>query len=199
LKIIKHRVNNIDDLILTPTNFGVEIDIRTNGSELIINHDPFESGTVFSDWLENYSHNFLVINVKEDGLEAFVLDLLKKHNVKEFFFLDQPIPSLFKSSKLWPKFCCARVSDIESIDTVLNLNVGWAWFDSLNGDWSYMDMAFKKLSGLNVKKCLVSPELHRLDSDSEVLNLKRLIVDLEIEFDAVCTKFPESWEALHSL
>ena len=199
MKIIKHRVNNINDLISTPTHFGVEIDIRTNGSELVINHDPFESGIVFSEWLENYHHNFLVINVKEDGLETFVLELLQKHSIVEFFFLDQSLPSLFKFSKIWPDFCCARVSDIESIDTVLNLNVGWVWFDSLNGDWSYIEMAIKKLSGLNVKKCLVSPELHRSDSDSELLTLKHLIIDLGIEFDAICTKFPESWATVQSL
>jgi len=194
LKIIKHRVNKIDDLISTPSNFGVEIDIRTSGTELIISHDPFNPGTSFSKWLEHYSHSCLIINVKEDGLETFILDLLNKYEIKNFFFLDQSFPSLFKSSKKWPELCCARVSEVESVETVLNLDVGWIWFDSHSGDWSYLRESFEKLSRVNIKKCLVSPELQRSHSESELTLLKKIINDSSINFDAVCTKFPNKWE-----
>jgi hypothetical protein len=196
LRIIKHRANSINDLISIPRYLGVEIDVRTFGLELIVSHDPFAPGVIFSQWLENYSHNFLIVNVKEDGLEKFVLDLLEKHQINDFFFLDQPIPSLYKSSKLWPDFCCARVSDIEPVESALNLSVGWFWFDSITGDWSYLKNAFEKISGLTVKKCLVSPELHRKNSESELLALKDRIKDLGIIFDAVCTKYPEKWKQI---
>ena len=194
MKIIKHRVNQIDELISTPSNFGVEIDVRTSDAELIISHEPFSSGTSFSKWLEHYSHSCLIINVKEDGLETFVLDLLNKYEIENFFFLDQSFPSLFKASKKFPELCCARVSEVESVETVLNLNVGWVWFDSHSGDWNYLHEAFEKLSSMNVKKCLVSPELQRTNSDSELTLLRNIINDSSINFDAVCTKFPYKWE-----
>ena len=195
MKIVKHRVNRISELIATPSHFGVEVDIRSSDIELIVSHDPFGPGTSFSKWLEYYNHNFLIVNVKEDGLERFVLDLLAEYKVKKFFFLDQSIPSLFKFSDNWSEFCCARVSDVESVETVLNLKVGWVWFDSHTGDWSYLQEAFKKLSGLNVKKCLVSPELQRPNSESELLVLKKFIDDSAFDFNAVCTKYPQKWES----
>lgn len=196
MRIIKHRVNSLDDLISTPRHLGVEIDIRTFGPDLILSHDPFVPGVTFSKWLENYSHDFLIVNVKEDGLEEFVMNLLEQHKVNDFFFLDQPIPSLYKTSKLWPDFCCARVSEIEPIQAALNLNVNWIWFDSITGDWNYLNEASKKLSDSTVKKCLVSPELHRKNSESELLALKNSIKGLGVNFEAVCTKYPEKWESL---
>lgn len=192
--IIKHRVNAVSDLIATPKHLGVEIDLRSNDSELILNHDPFGDGTSFSEWLKKYDHSFLIINVKEEGLETSALDLMKEFDIKKFFFLDQSFPALYKSSKIYPQFICARVSDIESVQTALKLNIGWIWFDSLTGDWSYLDDTVELLSKKNVMKCLVSPELQRSGSESELLALKHLIRKSKMNFDAVCTKYPEKWE-----
>ena len=41
MEFIIHRVNKIKDLKLLPTKFGAEIDIRSNGSKIILNHDIF--------------------------------------------------------------------------------------------------------------------------------------------------------------
>jgi hypothetical protein len=81
----------LDELISTPSNFGVEIDVRTSDAELIISHEPFSSGTSFSKWLEHYSHSCLIINVKEDGLETFVLDLLNKYEIENFLISQDDI------------------------------------------------------------------------------------------------------------
>jgi hypothetical protein len=88
LIIIKHRVNTINEIISTPYSYGVEIDLRTFGSEIIIHHDPFHEGVKFSEWLQYYNHKFLVLNVKEDGLETFISELIEKFKVKNYFFLD---------------------------------------------------------------------------------------------------------------
>ena len=122
---------------------------------------------------------------------------MKEHKIENFFFLDQAFPTLFKSSKIWPKFCCARVSDIESFETVLKLDVGWIWFDSHTGDWSYLREASKQLSSMSVNKCLVSPELQRSDFKSELLELKESIIGLSLNFEAVCTKYPTQWELIN--
>ena len=56
MEFIIHRVNKIKDLNKTPENFGAEIDIRTKGSHLILNHEPFANGDKLADYLENYKH-----------------------------------------------------------------------------------------------------------------------------------------------
>ena len=38
MEFIIHRINKIKDLKLIPNEFGTEIDIRSNGSSLILNH-----------------------------------------------------------------------------------------------------------------------------------------------------------------
>ena len=76
--LISHRRNLIEELKDTPRKYGVEIDIRTKGKDLIINHDPCKNGALLKAWLEFYDHSLLILNVKEDGLEEEILDLLKK-------------------------------------------------------------------------------------------------------------------------
>ena len=49
---ISHRVNTIESLKKIPSDMGVEIDIRSNGEDLILHHEPFEVGILFKDWLE---------------------------------------------------------------------------------------------------------------------------------------------------
>lgn len=191
--IIKHRVNSINEIVSTPYSYGVEIDLRTFGSEIIIHHDPFQEGVKFSEWLQYYNHKFLVLNVKEDGLEMFISELIEKFKIKNYFFLDQPIPSLFKFSKTSPQFASVRVSDIESTENALKINTGWAWLDSHTGDWDYLLNAMEQLKSRNIKMCLVSPELQRTSYEKEILQLKNLTSKLLIGFDAVCTKYPYLW------
>ena len=72
MEIIIHRVNKIKDLKKISPNFGVEIDIRTYGSNLILNHEPFANGDNLKDYLENYKHKTLVLNLKEAGIEKSI-------------------------------------------------------------------------------------------------------------------------------
>ena len=65
MEIIIHRVNKIKDLKKISSNFGVEIDIRANGSNLILNHEPFKPGDKLKSYLENYKHKTLVLNLKD--------------------------------------------------------------------------------------------------------------------------------------
>ena len=94
MNLISHRVNTIKQLKETDTKFGVEVDIRSNGHDLIINHEPFSSGESFSDWIKEYDHGTLILNVKEEGLEGSLLDYMKDFDIDDFFFLDQSFPFL---------------------------------------------------------------------------------------------------------
>ena len=62
-----------------------EIDIRSYGNDLILQHDPFVKGELFNEWIKFFKHKFLILNVKEEGLES----LIKKMNdlkIKNYFF-----------------------------------------------------------------------------------------------------------------
>ena len=67
--IIKHRINSIDALLETPSKFGIEIDIRSYKNKLILNHEPYLNGEEIENFLKNYNHQFLILNVKEECLE----------------------------------------------------------------------------------------------------------------------------------
>ena len=86
MKLIIHRVNTIKKLRKIPEQYGVEIDIRCFGKKLILSHDPYKNGDNFIDYLKYYSHSLLVANIKEAGIENDVIKLLRKANIKDFFY-----------------------------------------------------------------------------------------------------------------
>ncbi|MDC0192868.1 hypothetical protein OAJ53_00190 [Pelagibacteraceae bacterium] len=192
IKII-HRVNEIDHLKKIPNKYGLEIDIRSQKNELILHHDPFKEGTLFKKWLKYYDHKFLILNVKEEGLEKKILEFMKNNHIKKFFFLDQSIPFLIKTMKMNEKRCAIRLSEYENILTVLNFKnkIKWVWVDC----FTKLPLNFKqyKLLKKDFKLCLVSPELQGEKKKEKVNVFKNKIKLLNMKFDAVCTKYPEIW------
>lgn len=193
MEIIFHRRNNLELLNNSPKIFGIEVDIRSHGKELIINHNPYEKGILFSSWIKHYKHGTLILNLKEDGLEEKVLVYLKKYNIKSYFFLDQSMPSIIKTSSKGNPNCAVRVSEYESIETALNLKgiVDWVWVDIFS-KFPLNKESYLKLKNANFKICLVSPELQN-SNQLQISDLKNYLEDEIILFDAVCTKFPENW------
>ena len=194
MKIIRHRRNTIAELRDTPLNLGVEVDIRSFGEKLIINHDPFVQGELFEDWIANYRHGLLILNVKEEGLEDRLLHLMKKYSIVDFFFLDQSFPFLIKMTRLGERRCAVRVSEFESIETALSLcgKVGWIWVDFFTRFSLDYEM-FKRLKCAGFSICLVSPELQGYDPACIAI-LQKILKHQRIVPDAVCTKQPELWQ-----
>lgn len=191
--IVKHRVNQTEELQTVPHNFGVEIDVRSFNGEIILQHNPLEEGERFVDWIAHFNHELLILNVKEEGLEENLISILSNYNINSFFFLDQSFPSLYRMSQNSPKIVSIRASDFEPISTSILLNPGWIWLDSHSGNWEYLLESMHRLKETKIKTCLVSPELQRRDSIGERKMLKTMIKENSLEFNAVCTKFPEYW------
>ena len=191
---ILHRINTIDSLKQTPRAFGVEVDIRSNNNNLIMHHDPFEEGELFEKWIEFFDHGTLILNVKEEGLEEPLLDLMKKHNINNFFFLDQSFPFLWKTVSRGESRCAVRVSEYEDINTALLLEglIDWVWVDC----FTHFPLSKKKaeqLQNAGFKLCIVSPELQGRSELSQVINFRNQIELLGIKGDAVCTKHADLW------
>ena len=98
MEIIAHRINKIQELKNLSTSCGAEIDLRSIGNKLILQHDAYKSGDDFEDWLSNYHHGTLILDIKEERLEHQVLDLIHKYNIKDYFFLDCSFPMIYKLS-----------------------------------------------------------------------------------------------------
>jgi hypothetical protein len=109
MKLIAHRRNTLKELLATPTQYGIELDIRSFGSKIVIHHDPMIEGESFEEWIAAYEHGTLILNVKEEGLESRLIALMKKHGIEDYFFLDQSFPFLVKWAKAGERRCAVRM------------------------------------------------------------------------------------------
>ena len=197
MEIIAHRINTINKLRNLDHKFGVEVDIRSNDKDLTIGHDPFSDYINFKDWLSFYNHGTLILNVKENGLEEELIKTVQYFNIEKFFLLDQSFPYILNTIKTGEKRCAVRLSEYESINTVLALKdkLSWVWIDFFT-KFPIDCEIYKILKKYNFKLCFVSPELQG-HTHSTCLKLKKYIKSFEMYFDAVCTKKVNFWEELY--
>ena len=155
--IILHRVNNSDTLKDVPTRFGVEIDLRSSGNDIILNHEPFQSGELFKDYLKHYQHNTLILNIKEAGIESEVIRLVQEYNINNYFLLDCEFPYIYRATREGINQIAIRYSEDESIETVKNYKglANWVWVDT-NTCLPINYEITQSLQGF--KTCLVCPE-----------------------------------------
>ena len=185
MEIIIHRVNSIIKLKKVESKYGAEIDIRSQGSNLILNHEPFFNGDKLIDYLDEYNHGTLILNIKEQGIEDEVLRLIRKRSqIKSYFLLDVEFPYIFNSSRNGEKDIAIRFSEDESIETVKKYinKVNWVWLDTFT-EFPIKEKNIKVLN--NFKQCLVCPE--RWGRSYDIKNYKYLMSRLSIEVDAVMT------------
>lgn len=195
MKIISHRRNTLTELNATHPGYGVEVDIRSQGDDLVIHHDPFVAGESFHDWFHAYQHGTLILNVKEEGLEGRLIELMKSRDFEDYFFLDQSFPYLVKWSRAGEHRCAVRVSEFESVETALTLagKVDWVWVDCFTR-FPLSEQTAQQLQHAGFKLCLVSPELQGRDAATEIPALIELLRQRSIVAEAVCTKRPDLWE-----
>ena len=157
MEIIIHRVNSISLLKKTPKKYGVEIDVRSFHSNLILNHDPKNSGDKLIDYLSKYKHGTIIFNIKEAGIEYEVISLAKKFKIKSYFLLDVEHPFIIKSKKSIKKNLAVRFSEFEPIELSNKFKkfTEWMWIDTVNK----LPINKNNLNIIkNFKTCLVSPE-----------------------------------------
>lgn len=187
--LVNHRVNTVKALQETPLEYGVEVDIRPYGDKLVLNHEPFEDGEDFETFLKNYNHKLLILNVKSEGIENRVLDLVNKYNIRDYFFLDITFPFMIKYvNQGWSKMAL-RFSEYESIETCLSLKgkIEWVFVDNFT-KLPIENDSFKILKKY-FKICIVSPEL--LQRGYEIPITKELVNSYGI--DAVLADDLDSW------
>lgn len=189
--IIKHRINTSKLLLNTSPFYGVELDLRANGKDLILHHDPFVEGELFTDYLKYYKHQFIILNTKCEGLEQSIIQLMKSNNIEDYFFLDLSIPFLVKTIKSGCSKVAIRFSEYEPLEFIklFEGKAEWVWVDCFTKN--VLTPSVYKYLKQHFKICIVSPELqgHPL---AWISDFKQSFENFEI--DAVCTKQPDLWK-----
>ncbi len=188
---IAHRVNTIEALIATPKEFGVELDLRSEGYEIIIHHDPFQKGELFADYLKHFNHAFIILNIKTEGIEPKVKEMVESAGIADYFFLDISQPFLIKYALQGWKNLAVRVSEYETVESAMRLagKAEWVWIDCFTG--YYLSGEELKTLRENFKVCLVSPELQKHPNEWISSFIESMY---PFKPDAVCTKFPDLWD-----
>ncbi len=192
MHLISHRRNKIQELIDTPKQYGVEIDLRSWQNTLILQHDPFVEGEPFTEWIKHYDHGTLILNIKEEGIEYLAKEIVEAQGIQDYFFLDLSFPFLIKMMKTGESRIAARFSEYESLETVLTLRekIEWIWVDCFN-DLPLTEENYNQLKEAGFKLCLVSPELQ--GRPEELKAYQETLEKNSWRFDAVCTKRVDLW------
>jgi hypothetical protein len=195
MEFIAHRINTLIELKKIPKEYGVELDLRDYGKRIILQHDPFKDGDDFEVFLKSYNHGTIILNIKSEGIETRVLKLLRKYNIKKYFFLDSSFPMINSLSLNGEKNIALRFSEFEGLDTIFSMSkkVHWLWVDCFS-KLPITKELYKLLKKKKFKICLVSPELQKQEKKLEIY--KRQLQKEGILFDAICTKFYniEKWK-----
>ncbi len=191
---IAHRVNTLAALRELPREFGVEIDLRDHGNRLILEHDPFTDGEDFEPYAAEYRHGTMILNVKSERIEHRCLEVLEKHGIKNYFFLDSSFPMINLLARDGNPNSALRFSEFEGLDTIMNMRgrVDWVWVDCFTRLPITPEIR-DTLKDAGFKICLVSPELQGRPDD--IPTYREQLHEEGIVFDAICTKVHniETW------
>lgn len=183
-----HRINTISELKQISPKYGIELDLRDNlNGDVHLVHDPFIAGELFDEFLKFYNHSFIILNIKSERIEYKVLDLLKKYNITNYFFLDSSFPMIYKLSNEGEKKMAVRFSEFEGVDTIMNMkdNVEWIWVDCFTKNPLTYEI-YSRFKSAGFKLCFVSPELQNQNQKLEIY--RDFFIKEKIEMDMICTK-----------
>jgi hypothetical protein len=192
---IVHRVNSIEKLNSTPKELGVEVDIHAFKNELVITHDAYLDGENFEHWVKNFDHKLAVLNVKEEGIEFDVNNLMRKYELDNYFILDIPVPALIRFiSATQETKVAARISLYESFDCALKLasKIDWVFVDLFENKFPITANEFNILKDVGLNVCVVSHELWARPEQS-LRELSDFFSANKIKPDAILTKNADWW------
>ncbi|HAU8253658.1 TPA: hypothetical protein I7148_20550 [Vibrio vulnificus] len=173
--------------------YGTETDIRDNNGELVISHDmPNGDELTFECFLKIYSEyeidSTLALNIKSDGLQFKIKELLDKYRINNYFLFDMSIPDMFGYLKLGMNTSC-RSSEYENAN-VFRIETKSVWYDGFSS-LELMSERAKNIFNEFSLICIVSPELHNRKYKNEWEELKSLQVDNQSTQLILCTDVPE--------
>ena len=175
-------------------DFGTETDIRDYDGELVISHDIANNSCIrVEDFFEIYNNAdnrdlLLALNIKSDGLQKKLKELLVKYKIQNYFVFDMSVPDglhyLEQNIRLF-----TRQSEYEREPSFYDEAVG-IWLDEFNDHWINKEIIQSHLDN-NKQICIVSPDLHKREYKKEWQDYKDIEKDLGIDSLIICTDYPE--------
>jgi hypothetical protein len=187
---ICHRINTLEELNKIEPQFGVELDVRDKYDAIEIAHDPFIKGELFENYVKEYKHGTMIVNVKSERIEQKCMNILNKYNIN-YFFLDSSFPMIYSLNKNpplhpypQPQFAC-RLSEYEPIEHFMKCKhmYDYIWVDCFTKfplNKENYDI-FK-----NKKICIVSPELQK--HENKIAEYRNYIIENNIFPHMICCK-----------
>lgn len=170
--------------------FGFETDFRDCGGQILISHNPpvgneLTAEEVFKMYQAAGSKEPLALNIKADGLQDMMADLLEKYNVTNYFFFDMSVCDTViytdKNLKI-----ASRLSEYEK-EMPFYKGCTTVWIDYFNNDGPTIQKVIETLKDGKIA-CVVSPELHKRDYQQMWEQLKPM---KEEENIYLCTDYPD--------
>lgn len=173
--------------------FGVETDIRDCCGSLVISHDPASSGAMLlADFLELYCSRgpalLLALNVKADGLQEPLKEMLEGNGVDHYFVFDMSLPDMLGYRDKGMRYY-TRQSEYETAPLLYGEAAG-VWVDCFERDWVTEEIIQGHLEGQK-RLCFVSPELHRRDHLPLWERLREAEKAAGDDRFMLCTDYPE--------
>ncbi len=172
--------------------FGIETDIRDHNGHLVISHNPPTGNCLsleeFLGLYQLYGNNsILALNVKADGLQILLQEILNQFKIENYFLFDMSIPDtlLYLKQKM-PIF--TRLSEYEVSPIFYEQTMG-IWIDCFTKNW-FSKREITQYLEAGKKVCLVSPELHQRSHQSFWLSLRKWEVHHNQNL-MLCTDLPE--------
>ena len=189
---IAHRILDIEALNKIPLYWGIEFDVHAFGKSLVIAHEPFKDGILFSDFISQTKGRFLAVNIKEEGIEEKVISELRNRNISNFFLFDVTTPQVFRLGGRYSKVLALRYSQLEKIDLKKSRKFArYLWIDTFNGQFWLNKKLIREIKNLKFNICFVSPELHRPPIGNKNTFYQNLLKyeNMFDEGDSICTKY----------
>jgi len=172
--------------------FGTETDFRDYNGELVVAHDIATAQSVkvtrFFELYNKYSHKpTLALNIKADGLQLALKELLIKAKISDYFVFDTSIPDTMGYIKQGINFY-SRQSEYEP-QPAFYVECKGIWLDAFLSIWYSNDLISDHLNN-NKKVAIVSSELHQRNHEPLWRQLKN--GDLHRQNNLIlCTDIPE--------
>ena len=174
--------------------------LRDCNTNLVISHDcPTFSAinakqlfALYQKFVRESSTNLppLALNIKADGLQNLLKNLLEKYQIQNYFCFDMSVPDMRGFECLGLNFF-TRQSEIEPNPALYDTAQG-VWCDEFYSHWISESTILAHLEN-GKKVAIVSPELHKREYLSAWKHYKQIIESNALSGDSrifLCTDFP---------
>jgi glycerophosphoryl diester phosphodiesterase len=179
--------------------FGTETDIRDYKGQLVISHDIADDKcTSVKEMFEIYNRYDntlpLALNIKADGLQLKLKQLLEEYKIINYFVFDMSVPDGLGYLKNNIK-AFTRESEYEKIPSFYDESYG-VWLDEFQSHWITKEVIERHIKN-NKQICIVSPDLHKRDYKKAWQDYKMIEKELKINNLMICTDYPEEAKKIY--